>query len=167
VARIANFGSHLNTRPACQKDFDELFFIEEQAHSHPWSESTLYWSLSQPNFRCFVLQQERDILGFSIYECVLDEATLLNIAIHPLHQGKGLGKQLLQQSLCQLDNAIKTVFLEVRASNIAALHLYQQEGFLEIGLRKNYYPTDFGREDAKVFSLNLDTYSPLAMLRKG
>lgn len=145
----------MNIRPATLKDFDDLLFIEEQAHIYPWPESTLHWCLDQPHLRCFVLQKNRETIGFAIYECVLDEASLLNIAINPAVQGSGNGRELLRGSLQALDNSINKVFLEVRTSNFVALHLYQSEGFSEIGLRRNYYPSYTGREDALVFELDL------------
>jgi [ribosomal protein S18]-alanine N-acetyltransferase len=148
----------LNIRIAKLKDFDELLFIEEQAHIYPWPDTTLRWCLEQAHLRCFVLQKEQDILGFAIYECVLDEATLLNIAINPEYQGQGSGRYLLRKTLHELDATIAKIFLEVRISNESALRLYQSEGFTEIGQRKNYYPTEHGREDARVFELNLDAY---------
>ncbi len=148
----------MNIRLARLKDFDELLFIEEQAHIYPWPESTLQWCLEQPHLRCFVLQQNMTIIGFAVYECVLDEATLLNIAINPDMQGHGCGRKLLRQSLREVDATIARIFLEVRISNEAALRLYQSEGFIEVGQRRNYYPTADGREDARVFELDLDAY---------
>lgn len=148
----------MKLRPATVKDFGDLLFIEEQAHIYPWPESTLYWCLEQSHLRCFVLEQQREIIGFAIYECVLDECTLLNIAINPIAQGHGCGRQLLRMSLHALDEKIVRVFLEVRVSNDPALRLYQSEGFVEIGQRRNYYPTLSGREDARVFELDLAAY---------
>ena len=158
MARTADNGPLLNIRPTRLKDFQELLFIEEQAHIYPWPESTLKWCLEQPHLRCSVLENGKIISGFTIYECVLDEATLLNIAINPECQGKGLGRALLRESLVALDANITKVFLEVRVSNESALQLYRSEGFSQIGERRNYYPTANGREDAFVFELNLDTY---------
>lgn len=148
----------MKLRPATVKDFGDLLFIEEQAHIYPWPESTLYWCLEQPHLRCFALEQQREVIGFAIYECVLDECTLLNIAINPIAQGHGYGRQLLRLSLRELDEKIVRVFLEVRVSNEPALQLYRSEGFVEVGLRKNYYPTLAGREDARVFELDLAAY---------
>lgn len=155
MAQAAATGTPVTLRRATLRDFEELLFIEEQAHTYPWPESTLHWCLDQPQMRCYLLQPAREILGFAIYECVLDEATLLNIAIHPELQGHGHGRKLLQASLGALDNNIVRVFLEVRVSNLPALALYQSEGFTEIGQRRNYYPTMAGREDARVFELNM------------
>ena len=48
------------------------------------------------------------------------------------------------------------VFLEVRPSNPAAIALYQDEGFNEIGRRPRYYPAaNNGREDAIVMAMEL------------
>jgi ribosomal protein S18 acetylase RimI-like enzyme len=47
------------------------------------------------------------------------------------------------------------VFLEVRSSNKTAFHIYHRLGFNEIGIRKNYYPSEKGREDAIVLELEL------------
>ncbi len=150
--------AHVNIRRATLKDFDDLLFIEEQAHIYPWPESTLHWCLEQQHLRCFVLETGKEIIGFAIYECVLDEASLLNIAIHPEQQGHGSGRHLLQESLLQLDKNLMRVYLEVRVSNLAALSLYFSEGFVEIGQRRNYYPATTGREDARVLQLDLFAY---------
>ena len=42
-----------------------------------------------------------------------------------------------------------------RSSNKTAFHVYHRLGFNEIGIRKNYYPTEKGREDAIVLALEL------------
>jgi ribosomal-protein-alanine N-acetyltransferase len=45
-------------------------------------------------------------------------------------------------------HAMRSVVLEVRASNLAAIGLYRSMGFADIGLRRDYYRTENGREDA-------------------
>lgn len=71
------------------------------------------------------------------------------MAIDPKMQGKGLGFQLLEQSMDLLKNHPVQIFLEVRESNIAAIKLYEKSGFHQIDIRKNYYPVaEGGREHA-------------------
>jgi len=53
------------------------------------------------------------------------------------------------------NNGAETLFLEVRPSNKVGLHLYQSESYNEIGVRKNYYPNENGREDAIVMAKTL------------
>jgi ribosomal-protein-alanine N-acetyltransferase len=147
----------MTLRKATLKDFDDMLFIEEQAHQYAWPESTLNWCLDQAHIRCFVFLLQNDIVGFAIYECVLDEASLLNIAINPENQGQGYGRRLLRESITALDANITRIFLEVRVSNLAAQNLYLSEGFSEIGQRRNYYPSYTGREDARVMELSRQT----------
>ncbi|MEX2365017.1 MAG: GNAT family N-acetyltransferase, partial [Pseudohongiellaceae bacterium] len=59
--------------------------------------------------------------------------------------------------LLQLARELHTdsIYLEVRPSNQAAIRLYEKTGFKEIGIRPDYYPDKFGREDALVMALTL------------
>jgi ribosomal protein S18 acetylase RimI-like enzyme len=77
-----------------------------------------------------------------VVQFVVDEASLLNIAVEPTQQKQGIGRLLLDEVLAQASaKKATTVFLEVRASNQRAIQMYQQAGFNEMGLRKNYYPS--------------------------
>lgn len=88
------------------------------------------------------------------------ECSLLNICINPSRQGQGYGRMLLTHLLenAKSKNAEKFV-LEVRASNYKAIALYECAGFIKIAVRKDYYPTENGREDALIYSLELDSDS--------
>ena len=71
-------------------------------------------------------------------------------------QGKGLGRYMMQYLISQANNAqIKQLFLEVRKSNLVAISLYKSLDFYRIGIRKNYYRTPSGREDAIVMQLEI------------
>lgn len=142
-------------RPATLKDFDDMLYIEEQAHIYPWPESTLLWCLEQGHILCYAFEHERETVGFAIYEQVADEASLLNIAVRPDHQGHGFGRKILAASLEALPSHVASVFLEVRISNEPAILLYESVGFEQIGKRKNYYPHISGREHALVYRLDL------------
>lgn len=138
------------------EDFSQLFEIEQAAHLVPWNEGTLRNNQGD-KYLNLKWQAQGEILAFAICQQVLDEATLFNIAVHPKAQGKGIGKQLLSGLIEQLRcRDVLTLWLEVRASNQAAIQLYQSLGFNEVTVRKRYYPTpDGGREDAIVMALYL------------
>lgn len=87
--------------------------------------------------------------GIAAVMHVLDESELLEIAVQPARQGRGYGKALLAQAiaLARRNGAVR-MFLEVRESNARARKMYTSFGFEETGRRKNYYPTENGREDA-------------------
>ncbi|VEI57108.1 ribosomal-protein-alanine N-acetyltransferase [Pasteurella multocida] len=137
-------------------DFDRLFEIEQAAHITPWTMGTLK-NTHGDRYVNLKLLQDDNIVAFAICQTVLDEATLFNIAVEPSQQGKGLGKMLLLDLIEKLKaRGIMTLWLEVRESNHIAKTLYEQLGFNEVDIRKNYYPTkDNKRENAIVMALYL------------
>lgn len=80
------------------------------------------------------------VLGFSIFRTVADQSELLGLAVEPMVRRRGLGRRLivdwLEQS--QVRGAVR-LLLEVRATNHAALGLYQSFEFAEVGRRRGYY----------------------------
>ncbi len=145
----------LNFRKIQVEDLPEIMAIERQCYEFPWSEEIFKSCFNASNLAMFA-ELEGKAIGYGILSTVLDEASLLNICIAPSEQGKGYAKVLLQ-FLCEQVRALgaDTLFLEVRASNQAALHLYENMGFNQIGTRRNYYPAKKGREDAWMFALSL------------
>ena len=123
--------------------------IEKLVQSHPWTQKQFEESIA--SYQSTVIEMQGAVVGFCILQPVLDEANLLLMAIHPSQQGKGLGYQLLDQSIAMLKNDPIQIFLEVRESNHAAIALYQKADFHQIDLRKNYYPLEKGgREHAVI-----------------
>ena len=132
--------------------------IERVTAIHPWSLNQLLESSLREHEHSLVLQEQADgeILGFCIYQQVLDEATLMNIAVHPDRQGRGQGRLLMAWLLRQLSSqGASRCLLEVRRSNLAAIALYRHVGFVDDGVRSNYYPTTSGHEDALLMSCEL------------
>jgi len=85
------------------------------------------------------------------------EVHLLNLSIAQPWQRRGLGRQLLEYFM-RVARAweAERILLEVRPSNAAARALYEDAGFLEIAVRREYYPVDGkGREDAILMALDL------------
>lgn len=96
---------------------------------------------------CSFLAKEEEVIGYVGMKMVLDEADITNVAVLPSHRKKGIARKLLKQLLEEAKKQnLHRIYLEVRASNIAAVTLYEHAGFKEVGQRKNYY--DNPREDA-------------------
>jgi ribosomal-protein-alanine N-acetyltransferase len=132
--------------------------IEKQAAIHPWSLSQfLGSSLSQDQHSLVLELNGSEVVGFAVTQRVLDDGTLMNIAVRPEHQGRGFGSRLLQAALDGLrQQGAARCFLEVRAGNAAAIALYRRHGFIDDGLRRDYYPSPNGREDALLMSRRLE-----------
>jgi len=134
-------------------DLSQAWEIEKRAHAFPWSENT-FASNQGERYLNYQLMAEGKMAAFAITQIVLDEATLFNIAVDPAFQRRGLGRELLEYLIDELEKrGVVTLWLEVRASNLAAIALYEQLGFNEATIRRNYYPTADGREDAIIMAL--------------
>lgn len=138
------------------KHLAEWLLIEKATFPDPWSESQLAGFLEKSRYQCFGLFQLNRLLAFCVFTTVLDEAELLQIAVTPAEQGRRLANQLFLLAAEKLEaKNIHRILLEVRASNTPAVQLYKRLGFSEDGVRKGYYPTTTGREDALLMSLSL------------
>lgn len=150
----------LSFHPIKPDDIEQLMPIENACHSHPWNEKLFKSCLGDHYFAEYLMQEgeENKIIGFYVAQAVAGEATLMDICVSPIEQGKGYGKALLIQFIAQakaLNNT--TLFLEVRVKNISAQMLYINNGFTEIGRRTGYYPSanGFGYEDAIIMKKNI------------
>ena len=134
-------------------DLPAALRIETRAHAFPWSEKTLNSNQGERYFN-LKLSVNDEMAAFAITQVVLDEATLFNIAVDPAYQRRGFGRALLEHLIRELERRdVLTLWLEVRASNTAAIALYESLGFNEATVRRNYYPTATGREDALIMAL--------------
>ncbi|MET1255324.1 ribosomal protein S18-alanine N-acetyltransferase [Aliikangiella maris] len=147
--------NQVHIRYATKEDVNLILSNELQAHHSPWSEASLNESVDGEHL-VWVMEYDDQIIGHLVVLPVLDEWELLNVVIKPCFQGKKLGRTWIEHLISQAkESSIKKIFLEVRKSNHIAISLYDRFGFWEIGLRKAYYPSDKGREDALVMQITV------------
>lgn len=146
------------TRSMNLDDVPEVLAVEHKATDFPWAESIFENAVKSTKY-CAVMTDEDNgqyIFGYGIISFVVGEVELLNICIDPAYQGKGHAQKLLQHLIAEAKSKDNhEMYLEVRISNMDAIHIYEKFGFNEIGRRKNYYPAKGGREDAILMALPL------------
>ena len=132
-----------------EADLEAVLHIEREVHAHPWTAGNFSDAL-RSGYECKIYAMpEGEIVGYAILMLAVDEAELLDIAIAAQQQRQGLGGRLLEEMLALARRRnMQRMVLEVRASNRAAINLYRKAGFADIGLRREYYPAENGREDA-------------------
>lgn len=144
-----------NIRLMTEFDLPPVMNLENHAYEFPWSLGIMSDCLHSAYY-CYVYEVDNNIQGYLIFNTVLDEMHLLNICVAPLYHNKGYGRLFLNWLLEQArEKDIKTLYLEVRASNDVAIRLYESSGFNEVGCRANYYPAKKGKEDALLFAYEL------------
>ncbi len=138
-------------------DLAEVLAIEQAAYPVPWSKGNFIDSLAA-GYPALVLRDQQGLmLGYMLALQGPDEMHLLNLALLPEQQGRGLARLMLDE-LCRLSRQqdCDSLWLEVRQSNLRARRFYQRYGFEEVGMRPAYYPVLQGqREDAVLMNLIL------------
>lgn len=123
--------------------------LEKQCFSDPWSENSVNSELTNPLSLWVVALDGIEVVGYVGSQSVLDEADMMNIAVAADYRRQGIAERLVDSLIDQLANkGVHCLTLEVRASNAAAIALYQKLGFQQVGLRPNYYTKP--KEDALI-----------------
>lgn len=146
----------INLRPMQLGDLTAVMDIEKVAYPFPWT-FNIFRDCLQVGYRAWVLEQERQVIGYGLMIIAAGEAHVLNICVHPQRQQCGFGRYILEHLLAVArQGAVDTVFLEVRPSNQIAFNLYTRSGFNQVGIRRKYYPGVNGqREDALILAMTL------------
>jgi ribosomal-protein-alanine N-acetyltransferase len=141
-------------RPTTPADLPALERLEGSAFSDPWSLAMLEEALAARGAVTLVAERDRLVIGSIMARHVADEGEVLTVAVDPAHRRQGLGRELLEAALSRMvDAGVRTVWLEVRTSNVAARMMYLGAGFVAAGVRRGYYrrPT----EDALILKREL------------
>jgi ribosomal-protein-alanine N-acetyltransferase len=130
-------------------DLEAIEVIEQRAYPTPWSRSMFASELAKPTSMCLGAFEGDELVGYVINSRYVDAWHIMNVAVDPDHQRRGVASRLLER-LFELthDDERRGYTLEVRVSNEAAIELYERLGFEPRGIRRGYY-TD-NREDALI-----------------
>lgn len=143
-----------------QKDhIPKILEIEQVTHSAPWSQRSFENELEHKYGIFLVGFLDGEICAYGGVWILVDEAHVTNVVVRENLRGQGIGRRLMIELLERAkEKGALCATLEVRASNAAAIHLYETLGFVQSTIRKKYYPDN--REDAVVMMLNdLTTWS--------
>ena len=137
--------------PMDRSHVGQIAELERECFSTPWSEAMLTEALFDAQASFIVAEDEEgNVLGYAGLHVIVDEGYIDNVAVEPDARRHGVASALLDV-FCRFGEAnLAFLTLEVRASNQAAIALYEKHGFTQAGLRKNYYEKP--REDAVIMT---------------
>ena len=143
-------------RPMQKADVFAIVPVQADLEVNPWSTKQWHEAYQHTDDAWVVVDKSLPypmtnglLIGYAIYQAVLEQAELLNFGIRKEYQGRGLGRDLLESTLSLLPDSVTEVLLDVRRSNVPARNLYTKVGFQEVAERRDYYPVAGGsREDA-------------------
>ena len=150
--------ANLTIRPMTSEDLAAVSQIDAACFEEPWPKNSFAYELTTDYSICMVAATpEVGVVAAIVVWLIVDEAHIATIAVHPDAQGQGIGACLLAHALLAAhQRGAQTSMLEVRVSNLAAISLYHRFGYLQVGIRKNYYQNN--NEDALL--LDLDQIDP-------
>jgi ribosomal-protein-alanine N-acetyltransferase len=127
---------------------EALATVDAACFDHPWTIDAVRGLIAGGLTRVWLVRTATgDVVGSAMVRVVAGEGEVLRIAVVPEARGQGIGRTLLRAVMSAIaDACVDGVYLEVRASNVAARRLYARAGFVEQGRRRAYY--DAPREDA-------------------
>lgn len=140
--------------PMAERHVVAIAALEAQCFSDPWSEASLAEELDNSHAVFYVATDGERVLGYAGMHHIGDEGYIDNVAVSPDARRRGIARQLMSTlERYGRDNGLYRLTLEVRASNVAALALYEGAGYVCDGVRPSFYrkPT----EDAVICSLYL------------
>jgi ribosomal-protein-alanine N-acetyltransferase len=145
----------LDIRPMQEADLTAVMEIERQSYHYPWTRN-IFSDCLHAGYSCWVGGRSGIIECYGVLSVAIGESHLLNLCVHPDAQQQGIGRKMLRHliAIARRHDA-EVLFLEVRLSNKSARGLYENEGFNELGTRRDYYPTAGGREDALILARTL------------
>ena len=128
----------VNIRAVNQDDIERVSMLEQTSFNDPYP-SYFLSELARDNPETFlVLTLNNEIVGYGVVDHWEDHDHLISIAVRPDSRSKGLGEALLVELEKRLSKE-RPLRLEVRQSNLAAIHLYSKRGFMKTGLVEGYY----------------------------
>jgi [ribosomal protein S18]-alanine N-acetyltransferase len=142
----------LEIRPLAVGDLDAVGEIERLSMPAPWSPAMFAGEIAKPSSVClgaWEAEPGHRLVGYVIVSRYVDAWHVMNLVVAESHRRRGVATALLGEVFGRTRDAGRRGFtLEVRASNDAALQLYETMGFRRQGVRRGYY-TD-NREDAVI-----------------
>lgn len=144
----------MNIRQMTEEDLDEVCEIETETFSEPWTREDFSNSIKNSNNRYLVAEEQGYIAGYCGYWGIVGEGYIYNVAVRKEYRRRQIGLTMLQELIQQASQMeISSLTLEVRYSNDAAIKLYERLGFVNSGVRKDFYSKP--KEDAVIMWLRL------------
>lgn len=123
-----------------EREVPQVLSLEQMTFAEPWSERDLTKAAVDSLYYYAVCMDGERMCGYAGMLFSYEEGQITNVAVMPDMRHHGIGKMLVKELIrIASEHGMKTVTLEVRESNLTAIHLYETCGFQSLGIRPNFY----------------------------
>ena len=127
-------------RPMTQGDADAVAELELKCFAMPWSRADFFREVKNELAEYVVGELDKKIVAYAGAWVSFEQAEVMHVAVEPKLRGQGIGTLLFGELIKAVKaRGAKSITLEVRPSNAAAIKLYESFGLKSVGRRKNYY----------------------------
>ena len=124
--------------------------LEAKCFSDPWPYESFINTLANEHAQYYTIGYDGDFVGYIGMYDLIDEVSIINVAVDPECRGCGYGKMLMERAEDYARvHGCPMITLEVRESNTPARTLYEKSGYQAYGIQKNYYTNP--NEDAILY----------------
>lgn len=139
--------SEYDIRWMIRRDMVSVLDIEERCFENAWTGDSFIRCLRQRTCIGMVAKLGDKVVGFMIYELHRKAYFVINFAVHPEFQRKGVGKAMVDKLFSKLSESRRSrILLEVREVNLNAQLFFKSQGFIAVGIVKDSF--DDTDEDA-------------------
>jgi [ribosomal protein S18]-alanine N-acetyltransferase len=128
----------LRIRRLTYGDLPSVISIERRSFPTPWSLAMFVLELSKPSGICLAAEEDGELVGYLVCARYDDVWHLMNVAVEPGRRRRGIARELIERLFDQAGGGARYT-LEVRASNVIAIEMYERFGFRHAGRRRRYY----------------------------
>lgn len=148
----------MRLEPVAAADADALAEVHARAFDDGWSAADIAGLLAGPGGFGLAVREVDAVLGFVLARAIAGEAEILTLAVRPGARRRGVGRALVEAAAgAGAAAGAQALFLEVAADNLAAIGLYRQAGFAQVGARPAYYRRTGAPADALVLRRDLNS----------
>ena len=123
------------------EDIEHVCALEQKIFSQPWRQSDFEYELSENPFAYYwVYEYHHEVIAYLGFWVDENHIQITTLGVDQNYRKKGYAKALMEHLFEYASkHSIDAISLEVRESNVKAIHLYQSYGFKKAAIRQQYY----------------------------
>lgn len=127
------------------KDFSVVLEIENQSFPNPWTKQDFYRGFKNENCVCYVIEDEKEVVGYIVYVCDSTSCKIINLAVAKHYRRHGVAQSLLSEVIEQMEQT--PILASISDRNLGAQLFFRSLGFKAEKISRNFFGPDHNSYD--------------------